>query len=83
MEQWILVAMAGLQDDFFVRNYCAVKNSPTKMHSMITEQQLNLMSPYWEMPNIEVIAELLIKNKKQTTKSKPILRDQGSGVFSH
>lgn len=66
MEQWILVAMSGLQDDFLVRNYYAVKNSPMKIHSMVTGQQLNPSSPYWEMPNIEVIAKLLIQNKKQT-----------------
>lgn len=44
MEQWIIVAITGLQDEFLV--------SPMKMHSMVAEQQLNPISPYWEMPNI-------------------------------
>lgn len=52
MEQWIIVAITGLQDEFLVRSYCAAKNSPMKMHSMVAEQQLNPISPYWEMPNI-------------------------------
>lgn len=52
MEQLILVAMTGVQHNFFMRNCCTVKSNPMEMCSVVAEQQLSPVSPHWEMTNI-------------------------------